>query len=211
MESIDFSLENIYLSWQRFKAGKTKTKELLHFHYNLEQNLHRLHSDLTTKTYTHGDYQTFEVNENKKRVITVASIRDRVVHRLLYDCLVEVFDRTFIYDVWSCRKGKGLHTAIERAQEFSRVNKSNYFLRADIKKFFHSINPQILIKLVARKVDCSNCLWLLGEILKSTKTSGIPIGNLTSQILANIYLNELDRFVKFELNQKYYLDTVMTS
>jgi retron-type reverse transcriptase len=205
IESIDFSLENIFLSWHNFKAGKTKTKELYSFQYNLEVNLFQIHQELKHGTYKHGKYQSFEVKDNKKRLITVASIKDRVVHRLLYDYLVVIFDKTFVYDVWSCRKGKGLQSAILRTQKFVHKNKSGYFLRADIKKFFNNVDIQVLYKLVALKVKCKKCLWLLQELLMNFNQPGIPIGNLSSQILANIYLNELDRFIKITLKQKYYL------
>ena len=205
IESIDFSLENVFTSWHKFKVGKTNTNEFYDFQYSLEQNLFLIHQELNSLTYKHGKYQFFEVNDNKKRSITVASIKDRVVHRLLYDHLVSVYDKTFIYDVWSCRKDKGLHSAVLRTQVFARKNEFSYFWRADIKKFFNSIDIQILYNIVSKKVKCKNCLWLLKEVLASFNQNGIPIGNLTSQVLANIYLNELDQFIKHRLKQKYYL------
>jgi len=202
IESIDFSLENVFTSWHKFKVGKTNTNEFYDFQYSLEQNLFLIHQELNSLTYKHGKYQFFEVNDNKKRSITVASIKDRVVHRLLYDHLVSVYDKTFIYDVWSCRKDKGLHSAVLRTQVFARKNEFSYFWRADIKKFFNSIDIQILYNIVSKKVKCKNCLWLLKEVLASFNQNGIPIGNLTSQVLANIYLNELDQFIKHRLKQK---------
>ncbi len=113
-ESIDLSLKNIWHSWFKFKKGKHAGTELYTFQYYLEKNLYELFKDLNNETYQHGSYKKFIVCDNKRREISVANIRDRVVHRLIYDYLVEIYDKTFIYDAWSCRKGKGLLGAIER-------------------------------------------------------------------------------------------------
>ena len=224
--SMDISLANIWQSWYRFCRGKRKTKELEIFQYFLEENLQQLHRDLENKTYAHGDYKKFIVNENKKREISVASIKDRVLHRLVYEYLVEIYDRTFIFDAWSCRKNKGLVGAIERTQKFLKEYSNSYVWRSDISKFFDSVNQEILLKIIYRKISDENTRKLIKEIIDSYQTNseaqierererereskcaspkGIPIGNLTSQIFANIYLNEFDRFAKHVLKPQAYL------
>lgn len=115
---MDLSLKNIWQSWFKFKKGKKATPELDIFQYNLEEELYNLAKDLNDGTYKHGSYKTFMVCDNKKREISVASVRDRVVHRTIYDYLTGIYDKTFIYDAWSCRKGKGLMGAIDRTQKF---------------------------------------------------------------------------------------------
>ncbi len=119
-ESIDLSLKNIWISWFEFRKGKRVGCEIDDFQYHLEQRLFELFRDLNNGSYNHGGYRKFVVCDNKRREISVASVRDRVVHRLVYDFLVEIYDNTFIFDAWSCRKGKGLMGAIERTQEFLR-------------------------------------------------------------------------------------------
>lgn len=135
--SINLSLANIWQSWYKFRRGKKSSKELEYFTYYLEQNLRQLWSDLNNGNYKHGGYKKFIVTDSKRREISVASVKDRIVHRLLYEYLTEIYNKTFIYDVWSCRKKKGLLGAIERTQKFLSKY-TNYFVwRADIKKFFH--------------------------------------------------------------------------
>lgn len=218
--SIDLSLANVWQCWFKFKRGKTLTKELEYFNYYLEEDLYQLYIDLNNSKYKHGGYRTFIVNDNKRRKISVASVRDRVAHRLLYEYLVDVYDKTFIYDVWSCRKGKGLVGAIERAQKFLSKYPRNFVWRADIKKFFDNVDHEILSKILFLKIFDIRALRLLKEIIISYSTpmniiskresnlkrqKGIPIGNLTSQIFANIYLNELDRYAKHCIKPKAYL------
>jgi retron-type reverse transcriptase len=117
-ESIDLSLKNIWKSWFEFRKGKRSDLKMHDFQYHLEKNLYELFQDLNNGHYRHGGYRKFIVCDNKRREISVASVRDRVVHRLIYDYLEKIYDKTFIYDDWSCRKGKGLLGAIERVQGF---------------------------------------------------------------------------------------------
>lgn len=112
------SLKNIWHSWFAFRKGKRATTELHAFQYYLEKNLYELFQDLNRGTYHHVGYKKFIVCDNKRREISVATIRDRVVHRLIYDYLEKIYDKTFVYDAWSCRKGKGLFGAIERISGF---------------------------------------------------------------------------------------------
>lgn len=184
------------------------------FERNLEDNLFALHKRLSNKSYKHGGYSEFYVNDPKRRHIHKASVTDRIVHHLLYKYLYGIFDKTFIYDSYSCRLNKGTHRAVKRLEKFARKISKNYTknfwaLKLDIKQFFASVNHDILLKLIAGKVEDENILWLIKEIIASFSTGhdmrGIPLGNLTSQILANIYLNELDKFMKQKLKVKYYL------
>lgn len=207
-ESIDLRLKNIYSSWFSYRKGKTPSQDSDHFQYNLSEELQKLHTDLNNGTYKHGNYRKFTVTDNKRREISVASIRDRVVHRLLYDYLVEIFDKTFVFDAWSCRKDKGLIGSIKRTQDFIKKYSDGFIWRADIRKFFDSVNHSILYKILERKISDKGALSLLRKVIDSFEIKsgiGMPIGNLTSQIFSNIYLNELDRFVKHEVKCKNYL------
>lgn len=207
-ESIDLGLKNIYQSWFRYRKSKKSSRDLDYFQYNLGSELNNLYYDLDNGTYKHGDYRKFTVTDNKKREIFVASVRDRVVHRLSYDYLVEIFDKIFMFDAWSCRKGKGLTGAIDRAQQFMGKYKNGFVWRADIRKFFDNVDHDILFQLLKRKVRDKKALFLFKEIIDSFEVKvciGMPIGNLTSQIFSNIYLNELDRFIKHKMKRKAYL------
>lgn len=210
-DSIELGLKNVWHSWVAFRKGKRATAELHEFQYHLERNLFNLQRDLESGTYHHGGYKTFTVSDNKRREISVASIRDRVVHRLVYDYLTPLYDKAFIHDAWSCRVGKDLLGAIQRAQHFLKKSPHAWVWRGDIEKFFDSVDHETLLKILARKIKESKTYALLKGIIGSFAVldkmggGGIPIGNLTSQIFANIYLNEFDRFVKHELKVKDYL------
>ena len=205
---IDLGLKNVWQSWRNYRKGKKWSPELHEFQYYLENNIYQLHFDIQSNRYVHGEYRKFIVADTKKREISVAGIRDRVVHRLLYDYLNEVYDKTFLYDAWSCRMGKGLKGAIERAQEFLESFPHAFFWKADVQKFFDHVDHEVLLSFLKYRVHDEKALHLLEEVIRSFSFEpgiGIPIGNLTSQIFANIYLNELDRFVKHELKPKAYL------
>lgn len=168
-----------------------------------------LHTSLIKGSYKHGGYGYFEVSDSKRREVAVAPVRDRIVHRLIYDYLEPIWDKAFIYDAWSCRKGKGLHAATNRTMEF--VSKySNYWVwRADITKFFDSIDQQLLLQHVQRRLKCQTAICLIAEVLssyyKNQEGRGMPIGNLTSQIFANIYFHEFDLFMVHDLKALAYM------
>ena len=165
--SIDTSLANVWRSWYRFRRGKRRTPELEHFSYYLEPNLKQLWQELSWNNYRHGPYEKFIHTDTKRREISVASIRDRVVHRLLYDYLYLIYDMTFIYDAWSCRKGKGLLAAIERTEKFLSAYPHSFVWRADVTKFFDSVDRSILKKHLERKIKDSRAQKLLYEIIDS--------------------------------------------
>lgn len=155
----------------------------------------------------------FSINDPKPRRIHKATVRDRLLHHALFRVLYPIFDPTFIFDSYSCRLGKGTHRAVTRLKCFLRSASCNnsrpvWALKCDIKRFFDSINHDILTMLIRQKVSDVDTLWLIGRILDSfckTPGIGLPLGNVTSQLFANIYLNELDRFMKHELRISCYL------
>jgi len=165
--SIDLSLVNIWQNWFKFIKGKRKTKKLDRFSYCLEQNLENLHFDLNSGRYKHGGYKKFIVTDNKRRQISVAGVRDRVVHRLLYEYLNGIYDKTFIYDVWSCRKNKGLLAAIERTQKFLNRHADSFVWRADIKKFFDNVDRQTLLKILFLRIKDNKTMNILKEVIAS--------------------------------------------
>ena len=189
-ESIDLGLGSVWRAWFDFRKGKRMSEEMHEFQYHLEAHLVQLHEDLNNGSYKHGPYRSFTVCDNKRREISVSSVRDRVVHRLLYDYLIPIWDKTFVYDAWSCRKGKGLLAAIERTQDFLKSYPNAYVGRADVKKFFDNVDQRVLFELLKRRVKDRKTLLLIREVLKSYQSPragvGMPIGNLTSQIFSNI-------------------------
>ncbi len=207
------SLENIFQAWNEFVKGKRKKKDVQEFNFRLENNLFELYKRLKNKTYRHGGYQDFYVQDPKRRHIHKAKVEDRIIHHLLYKYLYGIFDKTFIYDSYSCRIGKGTHRAVRRLEKFTRKVSRNYTrscwaLKLDIKKFFASVDHKILLGLLEEKIRDKNILRLLEHVITSysrKENKGIPLGNLTSQIFANIYLNELDQFIKHKLKIKSYL------
>ena len=178
-------------------------------------NILALHNELKDKTYRHGGYQAFKINDPKPRDIHKASVRDRLVHHAIYRILYPHFDRMFIYDSYSCRIGKGTHRAINRFRDFSRKVSNNntrtcWILKCDIKKFFASIDHEILKNILVKYIEDKNALWLLEQVIESFNSKdkisvGLPLGNLTSQLLVNVYMNEFDQFIKRKLKTKHYI------
>ncbi len=208
-------IENIFQAWNEFKVGKRKKKDVQVYERNLEDNLFTLHEELRKKIYKHGKYEEFYVHDPKRRHIHKASVQDRVLHHLLYKYLYPLYDINFIFDSYSCRLEKGTHKGIKRLEQFTRkvsknYTKTSFALKLDIKKFFASVDHEVLSKLFYRNIKDKDILGLLSEVLNSFNSEvgegkGIPLGNLTSQVFANIYMNELDQFIKHKLRVKYYL------
>lgn len=201
--------EAVYSAWIAFRKGKSPTPSIDEFAYDLENNLISLTEKLADRTYRHGEYKQIVLQEKKRRDLAVASVRDRVVHRLLYDHLLPLFDIRFDFDVWSCRQGKGLHKCLARTQHLLLRHNDSYIWRADIIKFFDTVDQQEMVNCLKRRLaDDSVYLWLCKEVINSYRVKpsrGIPIGNLTSQLFANVYLNELDRFARHQLKPQAYL------
>lgn len=197
------------MAWQEFSEGKMKKSDVLQFKARLEDNIFELHWELKNKTYQHSNYTAFNVCDPKLRRIHKAIVKDRVLHHAIFRVLYPIFDKSFIFDSYSCRIEKGTHRAVLRLEKFCRQlscnNHRNIFaLKCDIRKFFDSIDQDILLKLIKRKINDIDAIWLIEKIIRSFP-EGLPLGNVTSQIFANIYLNELDQFVKHSLREKYYL------
>lgn len=193
---------NLLRASRQAQLGKRLRREVAEFNFGLEKNLLRLQEELLAGTWTPGEYYRFTIYEPKERDIVAAPYRDRVVHHALCNVIEPLFERSFIEDSYACREGKGTHAALDRAQHFLRLHK--FVLRCDVRKFFFSINHETLYSLVSKKLACGRTLALIRKIIGSGG-AGVPIGNLTSQLFANIYLNELDRFVKQGLRRRGYL------
>jgi RNA-directed DNA polymerase len=203
------SVENLLEAWKEFIRDKRKRLDVQEFQRNLMSNIFSLHHDLKNKAYIHGGYEAFKVNDPKPRDIHKASVRDRLLHHAIYRVLYPYFDRKFVHDSYSCRVGKGTHKAIGRFRDFfQKVSKNNtrqcWVLKCDIRKFFASIDHTILKQILAKHISDGDTLGLLDSVIDSFP-KGLPLGNLTSQLLVNIYMNEFDQFVKHTLKQKYYI------
>jgi retron-type reverse transcriptase len=213
------TIEKLLKAWQEFLRDKKDRKDVILFQAKLMDNIFDLHNDLKNKTYTHGGYIAFNISDPKPRIIHKATVRDRLLHHLIYQELYEYFDSKFIHDSYSCRLEKGTHKAINRFRDFHRkVSKNNtktcFVLKCDIRKFFANIDHKILKKILEKHIKDKNILWLFSQVIDSFSSNpiglaygvkGLPLGNLTSQLLVNIYMNEFDQFVKRELKIKYYI------
>lgn len=201
-------------TWDRFVRGKRHKKDVILFQTELARNLTELYRDLRGKTYVHGAYTAFNISDPKPRNIHKASVRDRVVHHLLYKELYFYFHQRFIHDSYSCRIKKGTHRALDRFKDFARrVSNNNtrscFVLKCDIRKFFASIQHDVLRTILKRHIADEGILWLINQVLVSFNSGndgvGLPLGNLTSQLLVNVYMYEFDMFVKQELQVKNYI------
>jgi RNA-directed DNA polymerase len=208
------SMENLLEVWKEFKRGKNKRKDVISFQSNLFENIRSLHCDLKNKTYLHGGYIAFDISDPKPRDIHKASVRDRLLHHAIYRIMYSHFDERFIFDSYSCRLRKGTFMAIERFEYFcGKVSKNNtricWVLKCDIRKFFASIDQEILIKILEERVLNKDILQFFEKVIKSfelgVRGKGLPLGNLTSQLLVNIYMDKFDHFVKEGLKEKYYI------
>ncbi len=212
--------EKLLKAWQEFLHDKKNRKDVILFQAKLMDNIFSLHHDLKNKTYIHGGYVAFNISDPKPRIIHKATVRDRLLHHLIYQELYAYFDSKFIHDSYSCRLEKGTHKAINRFHDFfHKVSKNNtktcFVLKCDIRKFFANIDHAILKSILSKCFFDTDILWLLGQVIDSFRTptmstwqvdiKGLPLGNLTSQLLVNIYMNEFDQFMKRELKVKYYI------
>lgn len=207
------SVENLLEAWKEFLRGKRSKKDVQGFSLHLMDNILALNRDLLQKNYKHGKYKRFRIYDPKPRDIHKAPVRDRLLHHAIHRKLYPLFDSKFIFDSYSCRNSKGIHGAINRLKKFaSKASKNNtttcWVLQCDIKKFFANIDHQLLIEILKKSISDKNLIWLLTEIIESFSTSqgvGVPLGNLTSQLLVNIYMNEFDQFVKHRLKVGRYI------
>lgn len=201
------SFENIYSGYLKARRGKRFKKDVLLFTYFLEYNLTGIKKELEKENYVHGGYKEFIVRDSKKRTIRAPCFKDRIMHHALCNVVEPIFEKTFIFDSYACRKGKGTHRALKRLKTWLKASEG-YCLKCDISKYFDSVNQAVLLGIIEKKIKDKKVINLIKEIIssfnKETKI-GIPIGNLTSQLFANIFLNQLDQFVKRELRSKYFI------
>ena len=218
-----YAFDNLLLAAKNAQKGKRFQDNVATFNFNLEKEILQLQTELQTQTYQPGNYTTFWITDPKKRMISAAPYRDRVVHHALCHITAPLFEKTFIFDSYANRKGKGTHAAIERYQHFAKQYK--YVLKSDIQKFFPSIDHDILKAAFRWKIKCPQTLWLMNTILDNSNSQeehiayfkgddlftpsqrrrGLPIGNLTSQWWGNIYLNQFDHFMTETLKVSGYI------
>jgi hypothetical protein len=219
------SWDNLLLAYHKASRGKRGHACVAAFEHRLEDNLLALQDELRSFTYRPGPYASFYIHEPKRRLISAAPFRDRVVHHALCNQIEPLFERGYIFDSYANRVGKGTHRALDRAQGFAR--RYPYVLQCDIRQFFPSIDHQVLLAILGRVISDPDVRWLCERILESGagvlseeyqmvyfpgddllarfRPRGLPIGNLTSQFWANVYLNGFDHFVKRQLRCPAYL------
>ncbi|MFA6365344.1 MAG: reverse transcriptase/maturase family protein [Candidatus Paceibacterota bacterium] len=208
------NMENLLVAWSEFIKEKRARPDVQIFNRRFMSNIFLLHRELLTDTYRHGSYQSFKVNDSKPRDIHKASVRDRLLHHAVYRVLYPYYEKFFIADSFSCRNNKGTHAALNRFHRFFwKVSRNNtrqcWVLKCDVRKFFASINHTALISILRKGIKDENLILLLTKIINSFNSGkqgvGLPLGNLTSQLFANVYMNELDQYIKQELKIKYYI------
>jgi retron-type reverse transcriptase len=223
-----YDFENLYQAYLLARKCKRYRRDVLEFTANLEENLIQIQNELIWKTYKVGKYREFYVYEPKKRLIMALSFKDRIVQWAIYRILNPIYDKTFISDSYACRIGKGTHKAADKLQYWLRKADRSpqkwHYLKLDISKYFYRVDHKVLIDILSRKIKDKQLLWLLKTIIESgdmkfglplgmepgecdyrIKDVGMPIGNLTSQLFANVYLNELDQHIKHNLKIKRYI------
>ena len=220
-----YDLFNLWVAFTKASKGRRGHPSAAAFEYNLEPELMRLRDELRDETYLPGGYRSFTVHEPKRRKISAAPFRDRVVHHALMNVIGPMLERKFIHDSYANQIGKGTHKALDRCTYFMR--RYEYVLPCDVKQFFPSIDHEILKSVLAKTIQDESAKGLVEKILASgegilndeydmtwfagddlfsvNRPRGLPIGNLTSQFWANVYLNELDQFVKQKLKVRAYL------
>jgi hypothetical protein len=217
--------DNLLSAFRDASRGKRGHASVAAFEHDLETGLFDLQAELRTFTYQPGAYASFHIHEPKRRLISAAPFRDRVVHHALCNVIEPLFERSFIHDSYANRVGKGTHRALDRCQEFAR--RFRYALQCDVRQFFPSIDHAILRRRLAERIEDAEVLWLIDRILDSgrgvlseeytlacfpgddlfaaLRPRGLPIGNLTSQFWANVHLDPFDQFVKRRLRCQGYL------
>lgn len=203
-----YDFETLYQAYRRARRGKRSHPEVLRFERNLEGELIQLQNELIWSMYETGIYRSFYVYEPKKRLAAALPFRDRIVHHALVSVLEPIWEPRFIYHSYACRVGKGMHKGADQAQqwlrEVQRAHGRACVLKADIASYFASINQGRLMELLAKRIACQPTLSLCRQILDSW-SPGLPLGNLTSQLWANIYMHHLDEHVKHELREHRYM------
>jgi len=206
-----YSYKNLYLAYRKARKSKAKKDYVIEFEKYLENNLVKLQKELKILTYKPELLKTFIIHDPKTRKICKSSFRDRLVHHALCNIIEPIFNKIFINDSYANRKNKGTSKALIRLQKFIRKITNNnsmnsFYLKCDIKHYFETVNQEILIRIIGKKIKDKKLIYLIALILRNYGSKlGMPLGNLTSQFFANVYLNELDYFIKYELKIKYYI------
>jgi len=196
-------IENIRLAFYRASLHKSSQRKIIKIKEDLEENLENIRQSLINKTFTTSKYCEKVIHEPKERVIyKLPFYPDRIVQHALMNLIVPIWDKLFIHDSYACRVRKGIHAGSLRAMEFVRRNK--YVLKCDISKFYPSVDQDILMEIIQKKIKCLDTLWLIEDIVRSFPGGkNVPIGNYTSQWFGNLYLNEVDQLVKNDFQKKY--------
>ena len=218
------STENLLSAFAKAKKGKSKKNYVVNFESNLERNIAILKRDLRLNKYNPSRLRKFIIRDPKTRTIHSSIFRDRIVHHAIINVIKPFYENIFIYDSFASRKNKGSHLAVERFESFVRKVSSNgkkinnpfnnnsiksYVLKADIKHYFATIDHKVLLNILKKKIADEELIKLIETILNSFDTNiqgkGLPLGNYTSQFFANVYLNNLDYFVKHRIKAKCYI------
>lgn len=216
---------NVWTAYKQAARGKRYKPAAAYFEYDLEKNLIELERELANETYQPGGYHNFHIQKPKRRLISAAPFRDRVVHHALMNVIEPLFERQFIFDSYANRKGKGTHAALDRCTYFLR--RHDYVMHLDVRQFFPAIDHEILLVILSRTIGDEHVVKLVEKIIGSgagvqsdeyemiyfpgdnifavNRPRGLPIGNLTSQHWANVYLNELDQYAKRALKCRAYI------
>lgn len=202
--------ENIQKAYLNTQKGRLKYHiDSLVFTNDLTFNLKSLKQSILDKSYSPGEYYRFKVYDPKERTIDTPAYADKIVQHMINNILAPIYRNCYIYDSYSCIVGKGTHAAVLKIFQNLKLGQrynDPYVVRVDIRKFFYTINRGILKSIIARKITCSNSLWLINKIIDSSpEPIGLPLGCTTSQLFSNIYLNQLDQYIKRKLKAKYYV------
>jgi RNA-directed DNA polymerase len=217
--------ENLLLAYRKCRRRKRYKIVATEFDFRWEENLLQLQRELCDGTYEPGEYRHFYISEPKPRKISAAPFRDRVVHHALVTVLEPLFERRFIYDSYACRRGKGTHRALDRTQKYLR--RFDWCLKTDVVRFFPNVDHQLLFQQISKTIQDRRVLDLIAVILRSgegvlsaeatqhlfpgdglfsvLRPRGLPIGNLTSQFFANVYLDSVDHHIKEQLQVPGYV------
>lgn len=198
-------INNLHLAYANARRGKTWQRQVKAFDKDVDNNLCAIQKSLIDKTYRTSTYKTETIYEPKQRVIyKLPFAPDRIVQHALMNVIEPIWEGLFVNDSYACRKGRGIHMGSRRTMEFLRQN--DYCLKGDVSKFYPSIRHDILLEIIERKIKCKDTLWLLRDIIYSIGGGqNAPIGNYTSQWFGNLYLNELDQFIKHRYKVKHYI------
>lgn len=206
--------ENLFEAWFAFRRGKHSRPDVQGFSRDAERELFMLRRRLVAGTYRHGRYHTFHIQDPKPRAIRKANVVDRIVHQALHTELTRLYDRCFLGHVYSGRTGKGVHAGVKAVERMTRHESKNYsrpcfYLKCDIRRFYDSVDHKILVDSIRKTIEDERMLSVINEIVASfhaegTPGKGLPIGNLTSQIFTNIYLDPFDRFITQRIGGSRY-------